>query len=121
MHSTTVLFITHFHVDQVKTEVSCNLSNHLPIFFLIVRHNLCRKVIKLYPVIFQSIEINSLDAFRCDIAAINWDTVLMQRTTDDAYNRFLEDVLKLCTYHFPYKSIKQPKKGMKAIDNLCHV
>lgn len=75
------------------------------LFFLRVQYNLCWKIKNLQRIIFQDIKLNNLDAFRLDIAAKNWDTVLLQHATDDAENKFPEEVLKLYRHHFPYESI----------------
>lgn len=115
LHSTTVLdlFITNFHIDQIKSGVlSCNLSDHLPVF-LCVKVHVSRKTVENQPIVFQNIHINSLEAFRRDVASTIWNTILFENTADCAYEIFLEKILKLYKHHFPYKIKNISKKIRK--------
>lgn len=113
MHTESLinLFITNIDVTRTHTFVMTHdISDHCPILFTTktdVKKTLPR------PVLSQSINGRSLDAFRNDVINYDWSYVLTMSDANAAYDVFLDKFIEIYVLHFPYKVYRPPRKARK--------
>ncbi|CAN7983982.1 unnamed protein product [Ixodes hexagonus] len=107
-------FITNCFYDDISSSgvISCNISDHLPIFLLTNKH--CpNKRRKREGFKLRTITLQRLQLFINAIETSNWDLVYANDFPDIAYKVFLETFHHIYNNNFPYKFIKPGKKAKK--------
>lgn len=106
------LCITNCHREAAGV-LSCDLSDHLPIFAFIVCPTYSKSGYNDTAVIFRNINDSSIQQFYSSAANINWDPVFNETDPNKSYNVFL-NLLKNCyELSFPWQELKKHKKSKK--------
>lgn len=96
--------------------VTSDISDHLPVYALYENQRGIRnREVETFTV--QRITDSGLVAFKTEIMAQDWSSVLALTSADEAYNEFIEKFIKIYERHFPMKQVKPPKKSEKTMGN----
>lgn len=107
-------FITNCNHEDIYASglISCNISDHLPIFLLVNNHvSACKHKSQGFRI--RNMTSQRMQSFRDLIGTADWDPVYASASPDAAYKTFLETFQNIYNKCFPYKFIKPSKRAKK--------
>lgn len=117
------LFITNANTDvKVAGTVSCDISDHNPIFLSFYNHDFKKQVNKNKNTItFQNISNSNILAFRNAVISQDWDFLYSLLDVNNAYNQFIQTFKMLYDLHFPKVTVTASKKIRKLWVTPVHI
>lgn len=92
--------------------VASDISDHLPVHALYENQRGIRNR-EVETLTVQRITESGPAAFKTEIMAQDWSSVLTLTSANEAYNEFIGTFIKIYERHFPMKQVKPPKKARK--------
>lgn len=111
------IFITNHDSSNITAGVmSLDLSDHLPIFMLIHKHNATArtKVNEVQPARYiRSINNKTLQTFRRNVESANWSSIIGIKDINKAYDKFIEVFKSIYTSSFPLRLVRTDRRARK--------
>lgn len=108
------MFITNIDNRDLMSGVICApISDHLPIFFTTNQYTSVAQIAPQSSRTFRDINSFNLTSFRNELLQTDWSDIWHANTAETAYEGFLNKFIIAYDKHFPYKTLKHPRKGRK--------
>ena len=104
-------FITNAVTEKIASGVvSCDISDHLPIFFMLKRQKDLQK--HVWPeTTYRKISPQTLDIFRRKIARVEWNQIYAIEDSNKSYDAFLSILKQHYMSSFPLHTYRKQKKS----------